>query len=234
MSDNRKHLIRRGIDDKAYVRSGTSEGFSRPLHPPVQPTVTPFQIPSSDYPDTVGYVSPGVILLVNDMEEVSHDGNDMFKPEDVTVTVTCKPKYVYPSSATNWANDMFAVRYLFRKEHEQPENANLPNNLPDNMVDTLIMLQDSLLQYELITIPKDVLRACEGSDHLSREKLRHHVLIKRLDMSLVTLRSTEVPIAESLYVKVSELKDQLEKIGKWIVRCFVKRLLKKCFDLEYM
>ena len=37
-------------------------------------------------------------------------------------------------------------------------------------------------------------------------------------MCLVTLRSIEVPIAESLHVKVSELKDQLEKIGKWIVR----------------
>ena len=81
------------------------------------------------------------------MEEVSHDGNDMFKPEDVTVTVTCKPKYVYPSSATNWANDMFAVRFLFRKEHEQPEKDS--NNLPDNVMDTLVMLQDSLFQYSM-------------------------------------------------------------------------------------
>ena len=129
--DNRKHVIRRAIDDKAYVRCGTSEGFSRPLHPPVQRTATPFELPSSDYPDTLGYVSPGVVLLVNNMQEVSHDGNDMFKPEDVKVTVTCKPKYVYPSSATNWANDMFAVQYLFRKEHEQPEEDS--NNLPHNV-----------------------------------------------------------------------------------------------------
>ena len=32
--------------------------------------------------------------------------------------LTCKPKHVYPSSATNWANDLFANRYLFRNEHE--------------------------------------------------------------------------------------------------------------------
>ena len=86
------------------------------------------------------------------------------------------------------------------------------------MMDTLVMLHDSLFQYELMTIAEDYLRACKGSDHLCREKLRQHVLIKRLDMRLVTLRSIEVPIAESLHVKVSELKDQLEKIGKWIVR----------------
>lgn len=95
------------MDDKAYVRCGTSEGFSRPLHRPIQPATTPFEMPSSDYPDTVGYVSPGVILLVNEMEEVEHQGRDKFTPTDVTVTVTCKPKHVYPSSATNWANDMF-------------------------------------------------------------------------------------------------------------------------------
>ena len=29
-------VIRRAIDDKAYVRCGTSDGFSRPLHTPVQ------------------------------------------------------------------------------------------------------------------------------------------------------------------------------------------------------
>lgn len=61
-------------------------------------------------------------------------------------------KYVYPSSATNWANDIFAVRHLFRKEHEHPEEDS--NNLPDNMVDTLVMLQDSLFQYELMPWPK--------------------------------------------------------------------------------
>lgn len=71
------------------------------------------------------------------------------------------------------------------------------------------------------------MRGCEGSDHLSREKLQHRVLMKHLDMCLVTLSSTEVPIAESEYVNVSELNDQLEKIGKWIVRSFVILLLEK-------
>lgn len=71
-----------------------------------------------------GYVSPGVIPVVNEMDEIEHEDKDKFSPTDVTVTVTCKPKYVYSSSATNWANDLFSVRYLFRREHELQQKPN--------------------------------------------------------------------------------------------------------------
>lgn len=50
-------VIRRAIDDKAYVRCGTSEGFSRPLHTPLQLNTGPdshFKLPSADYSDPVG------------------------------------------------------------------------------------------------------------------------------------------------------------------------------------
>ena len=88
---------------KAYLRCGTSEGLSRPLHTPVQLSGEnlQFKLPSSHYPQECGYVSPGVILLVNDMKEVSYKDRDRYAKEDVTVTVTCKPKLVYPSTAGN-------------------------------------------------------------------------------------------------------------------------------------
>ena len=121
VAGNKDFVIRRTLDDKVYARCGTSEGFSRPLHCPVQISDTPFELPLSDYPDTVGYVSPGVILLVNNMKETSHKENDSFSMTDATVT--CKPKYVYPITAMNWQNDIFAVRYLFPEEHEVKPNA---------------------------------------------------------------------------------------------------------------
>lgn len=207
--DLSKYVVCRAMDDKAYVRCGTSEGFSRPLHRPIQPATTPFEMPSSDYPDTVGYVSPGVILLVNEMEEVEHQGRDKFTPTDVTVTVTCKPKHVYPSSATNWANDMFSVRYCMCKEHEVERECQL--TLPDEVLDVLVMLRDTLLQYELMSIPDDYLRACEGGDHLAREKLRHDVLIKRLDICLSALNCVES--VQPICVMIMNLKGQLSKIG---------------------
>ena len=87
-------VVKHAFDDKAYVRCGTLEGFSRLLHSPIQLNTGPnsqFKLPSADYPDPVGYVSPGVILLVNDMKEVEHRGRDKFFQTDVTVSVTCKP-----------------------------------------------------------------------------------------------------------------------------------------------
>lgn len=214
--NNKKYVIRRANDDKAYVRCGTSEGFSRPLHPPVQPTVENFQLPASDYPDPVGYVSPGVIVMVNNMEEVWHDNKDTFKPGDASISVTCKPKYVYPSSATNWANDMFAVRYVYRKEHEQvKQDASQTNasNLPENLVDTLIMLRDTPFQYEIMNIPEDYLKVCEDGDHLQRERLRCHVMEKRLSMCLPTLSQPGAP--PYIHQKILELKDQLSQISMY-------------------
>ena len=58
------------IINKKKKRWGTSYGFSRPLPTPAQLNTGPdshFNFPSADYPDPVGYVAPGVILMVNDM-----------------------------------------------------------------------------------------------------------------------------------------------------------------------
>ena len=119
-SPYRRYAVRRALDDKAYLRCGTAEGFNRPIHTPVQISQEnlQFKLPASDYPQECGYVSPGVVLLVNSMNEVSYKDTDRYVRDDVTVTVTCKPKLVYPSTATNWFNDFYHVRYLFPQEHE--------------------------------------------------------------------------------------------------------------------
>lgn len=119
-SPYRKFAVRRTMDDKAYLRCKTYEGFSRPTHTTFQISSESlqFKLPSTDYPQDSGYVSPGVILLVNNTKEVCYNGSDKFAREDVTVTVTCKPKKLYPNSATNCFNDLYSVRYLFPEEHE--------------------------------------------------------------------------------------------------------------------
>lgn len=76
-----------------------------------------FELPSSDYPTKTGYVSPGVILMVNEQTETEYNGRDKFVPEDVTVSVTCKPKVHYPSNATNWANDLYTTFPMSMGKH---------------------------------------------------------------------------------------------------------------------
>lgn len=226
-------VIRRAIDDKAYVRCGTSEGFSRPVHTPVNLNtgndVNQFQLPSSDYPDPVGYVSPGVVLLINDMKEIDHEGKDKFVPTNVTVTVTCKPKHSYPSTATNWANDLTTTRYLFRKEHEVPsdnssEESSLLNkaSLQDAMI-YLVVIRDSLLQFELMTIKEDYGRIFEAGDHLDRERMRNEILRKRLDTCMAAIdQYRRDPVIGKLMEDLQVLVEQLRAIGMYIVFISIK------------
>lgn len=227
-------VIRRAIDDKAYVRCGTSEGFSRPLHTPVQLNTGPdsqFKLPSADYPDPVGYVAPGVILMVNDMKEVEYKGRDKFVPGDVTVSVTCKPKHIYPSSATNWANDLFANRYIFRNEHEMPlegvsETAVLGNFSLEESLPYLIAMRDSVFQFELMTIEEDYERVAEGGDYLSREMLRIHILLKRLEVGLLSVDQYRQQTALGKTVEdLSLLVEQLKSIGEQCDLVFICGLM---------
>ena len=214
-------VCRQAMDDKAYIRCGTSEGFSRPLHRPVQVEGEHGMLPSSDYPDPVGYVSPGVILMVNDMKEVEHGNSKSFVPTDVTVSVTCKPKKIYPSTATNWANDMVAIRHLFREEHEisVSTNGTISSNIlqviPRNIVPYVISLRDSLMQFQLMNIEEDYTRVVEGGDHLARETLRITVLLQRIDNTLEHLQ----PIkdinedVDSIGNGIKEIKTLLHLLG---------------------
>ena len=173
-----------------------TKGFSRPLHRPVQVVGEYGMLPSSDYPDPVGYVSPGVILMVNDMKEVEHRNSKSFVPTDIAVSVTCKPKKIYPSTATNWANDMVAVRYLYRDEHEislstNGNRGNILHIIPGNIVPYVISLRDSLMQFELMNIKEDYTRVVNGGDHVARENLRITVLLQRINNSLEHLEPIE-------------------------------------------
>lgn len=227
MNCHRDLVVRRAIDDKAYVRCGTSEGFSRPVHCPLQNSETPFDLPSSDYPDSVGYVSPGVILIVKDIQEIEHQGTGTYKTTDQTVTVTCKPKYIYPSTATNWQNDLFAIRYLYREENEIKGDSVITDEMPDHVVSYLVWLRDSLQQYELMSLPEDYLRIVEGGDHLEREvrregeKVRRNtVLNKRLQECLNVIAALDVsdvsshPLGKEIKSKTEEVQRKVKEIRK--------------------
>ena len=224
--ERQPYVIRRAIDDKAYVRCGTSEGFSRPLHSPVQLSSEESRInlPSSDYPDPVGYVAPGVVLLVNEMKETEHKGCDKFVPTNVTVNVTCKPKHIYSSSATNWANDLISTRYNFRSEHEVcDENYSKTCSFQDIEI-FLIGLRDSVFQFQLMTIKEDYERVPEGGDHLARERMRVQVLLERLKIISASLEPYEKDERlQKVSNQVSSLNETLRKIGEiiFLLACFL-------------
>lgn len=203
-------------------RCGTSEGFCRPLHTPVQMNTGPdshFQLPAADYPDPVGYVSPGVVILVNNMKETEHKGRDKFVSDDVSVYVNCKPKHIYPSTATNWSNDLFLVRYRFQYEHEMSaieDSSTLNTDCLKKVSPYLVAVRDSIFQFELMTIKEDYEKVAQGGDHLSRELLRVSILLKRLEVTLSMLEEfKQLPSVEKLTKDLSFLVEHLKCIGEY-------------------
>ena len=159
---------------------------------------------------------PAVILLVNDMKEIEHKNRKSFIAIDVTVSVTCKPKKIYPSSATNWANDMVAVRLMFREEHEVPSTEVNFCDIPKHLFLYVICLRDSLMQFQLMTIPEDYMRVGEGGDYLAREQLRVSVLLlQRLATAIETLQPAKgIADLETLLNGITELETLLQAVGK--------------------
>jgi len=148
---------------------------------PVDPALQP-SIPAYDFPEKYGYVAPGVHLIIRDMEEnVDGDGRDKFSIEQATISVTCKPKILYSSSATNWSNDGYADRIRFPDEHEVDGTG---YNLPQDDMPPLILIKDSAKQFLMSNIPTDYERCTKGGDHLKRECKRVGILRDRLEYAM--------------------------------------------------
>ena len=237
-SPYKRFSVRRAMDDKAYLRCGTSEGFGRPTHTPVQLSGEnlQFKLPSSDYPQECGYVSPGVILLVNKMKEVEYNETDRYVKDDVTVTVTCKPKLVYPSTATNWFNDLYRIRYLYSEEHEveatdsdetpEPASSSPQENhqsqqnastsskasSTDDQVtkQCLSVIRDSLFQFEMMNVKDDFVRATEGGDHQRRELMRVNVLVERINKFIPVIVGKD--LIQSQVAQLQNVLDTLQKL----------------------
>lgn len=152
--------------------------------------------------------------MVNDMKEVELKGRDKFVATDVTVSVTCKPKQIYPSSTTNWANDLVACRYRFRNEHEVPSTSESKNNI-SNKIPYLVAIRDLLFQFKLMTIKEDYEKVVEGGNHLSTELLRVEVLLKRINVCLMEKAEDlkQESVIGKVFADLSLLADQLKNIG---------------------
>lgn len=224
----KQHTIRRAMDDKAYIRCGTSEGFSRPMVKPLVPTLKSenVAIPCYDFPDKVGYVAPGVTLIINDMKEVvDENGKDSYAMTDAIPVVNCKPKYIYDSSSTKWANDMYYTRLCFPEEHEEP-GTKLEQFSREELT-AFVFLQNSLKQFDMMTILEDFSRIVESEDHAEREHVRITVLIRRL-LTVFSRIPSEHP-QTFLVHNMLELVNELQNLELKIKEC--KIVQSKCEDL---
>ena len=130
---------------------------------------------------------------------------------------------IYPSDGTNWANDLYENILIFRDEHEISENENTPQNtqeyIPENFIQTVIFLRDSLLQLEIMTIEDDFIRLKSEGDHLKREKLRLTALSNRTESALkyndghLTSTVTNMSVTYLNFGELKKLKQKLNNLA---------------------
>lgn len=192
----KKLSVRRCIDDKAYLRCGTSEGFSRPRHAPLAVDGETSEIPAYDFPQQAGYVAPGVNLIIKDMHEIQHDGRDKYVTDEVAISVTCKPKLTYPSSPTHWANDMYSDRLLYPEEHEIKETG--MQGISRRDMNTLVVARDSCKQFLLMNIKEDFMRITAGGLHLEREQVRLDTIINRISLDSEDMKGVPPHVIQEL------------------------------------
>lgn len=112
-------------------------------------------------------MAPGVNLIISDMNEIEHNEKTRFTVADATISVTCKPKAFYSSSATQWFNEIYRDRIVFLKVHVPMSG---DQTMDRQKLSSLILLKDSMKQFCLMNIREDYLLSIKGGDYLKREK----------------------------------------------------------------
>ena len=90
------------------------------------------------------------------------------------------------------------------------DNFSLKDSLP-----YLVTMRDAVFQFELMTIEEDYERVAEGGDYFSREMIRVHILLKRLEVVLLSVDQYRQQTALGKTVEdLSLLVEQLKSIGE--------------------
>ena len=116
----RKFCLMRSIDDKAYLRPGTSEGFNsvrskRILTPTAKDQIR--KLPKYDWPVKQVYQTPSTHRLLM-LESFQVDGHEKIGSSGDSHYVFVRPKSYVDSSGTTWASETVWLRHNFPLDFE--------------------------------------------------------------------------------------------------------------------
>ena len=175
--EEKKYNFMRSIDDKAYLRPGTSEGFSsvrngRILTPSAESKMKNYQsmigqlVVFIKHPQPIGYCIVKVNLLTNE-EKVVSTGDSHY--------VFVRPKAYIDSSGTTWASETVTLRHLMPVDFEVEESS----TYSIKMRSLRALLHDQLFQFLDMTEDGDV---CKIISTLGKERNSHmEYELERLD-----------------------------------------------------
>ena len=218
-SDDAKYAMLESIDDKAYVRPGTSEGFENARKKKIMTTYdTARHLPKYDWPEKMVYQTPAAHRIM-EKEVVEVDGKPTLSTSSDHHIVITRPKAYVDSGGSTWASESVRLRADMPNVFEVPGSG--------RQVDTEVRsycarLHDAVFLYKDMTMEDDYTKVTVRAEcqYRSYEELRTNKLLSELETATDTV----------------EMTDGLSAIGKVLmdtVKASAKTLESKIHSLQH-
>lgn len=178
--ENAKHSLLHSMDDKAYVRPGTSEGCEKTRRVRILNLSNEGakQLPKYDWPETMVYQTPSAHrIMTKKAVEIGSDITTLVHDDSHFVVV--RPKAFVDSSGTSWASEIVRLQTLHPEVFEIP----LAKSTHPKQRGILYMIEYITFQYLDMTEKEDIMKVSANDDcaHRKYERKRIEHLLAKLD-----------------------------------------------------
>ena len=148
-----KYSYVHSMDDKAYVRPGTSEGFAKTRNLRIL-TLTGNegrQLPKYDWPEDKVYQTPAAHRIIK-KETKEVDGKDMLFTTSDRHFVIVRPKAFVDSSGTTWASEKVRLR------QEEPDTFEVVEgslSISSRVISYASKVRDTVFLYNDMSVERD-------------------------------------------------------------------------------
>jgi hypothetical protein len=224
--DANKYSLIHSIDDKAYLRPGTSEGFSSARNQKIltlSDASKARQLPKYDWPQKLVYQTPGSHRVMTKQSINDDTGNEKLINDTDEHFVFVRPKSIIGSSGTVWASEMVQLRHTnpstFQVEANKVQTC---TGYTESFSSCCAMLHDYAFQFEDMTTETDLEKLlqkdCETCQKfINYEQQRLKILNSRLQNTLY---------------KVTEMESNFSEAERALFSGRVKPVLDALFDMS--
>lgn len=217
------------IDDKAYIRPGTSEGFSSARNQRIltlSDATKAKKLPKYDWPEKYVYQTPGSHRVMTKESVKDKDGCEKLINAIDHHTVFVRPKALVGSSGTVWASEMVQLRQenprIFQVDEDKLESA----RYTESFTTCCSMIHDYSYQYYDMTTDEDLEKLMADVQNATQRYAEYeHQRLRRLNDKLKSTLGNMEEMENDFAVQEKTLFDAR-------IRPAVESILSKCNDIS--
>ena len=218
-AEDSSHLcFMRSIDDKAYLRPGTSEGFYNTRNQRILTSTdvdNARTLPKYDWPEKLVYQTPGAHRIFSKTSTMSDVGGEKLVTKEDSHFVFVRRKAIVGSSGSTWASETIRLRQRNPDIFEVEASG---ENYSVQFRQSCALIHNACFLYQDMTDKDDFTKAT-GLKHCvytCYENERLHNLNKELDSALSVSESLESEAEQQVFLhtvhtKVAYVKERLEE-----------------------